>query len=258
MQALYRLELLKTCESLAGELKKLGESTKTSRGLRTYRAAINALGARKYSALPEAKAAKDRAALRLMDQACSEMKSDVVRHLRRLERKHRTRDVYQPVSSFIRFTDEKEVIQRLKQHRQVEVARAPSLAAEKLDKAIRRGDETKREWVQQGSVMPGSLLAAIWGISSRTLRAAVERGELVALKVGARFFYPESFLHLHREMVQALTSALGDLSNEEKFLFWMRPHGALGGKTLGEALKEPEQVDQVLRLAKRWAEEAGA
>lgn len=87
---------------------------------------------------------------------------------------------------------------------------------------------------------------------------ASERGELFALKVGNRLYYPSSFLDLDRETVATVCRALGDLGSSEKLMFWLRDHGALAGKSIAMALEAGIPVAKVERLAASWARERGA
>jgi len=82
-----------------------------------------------------------------------------------------------------------------------------------------------------------------------------------ALVVKRQRFYPKEFLALDRADVAAVCDALGRLSPAEKLVFWKRPHGGLGGKTLLQALsgrKDAAQLGRVTRLAQAWAAEAQA
>lgn len=52
--------------------------------------------------------------------------------------------------------------------------------------------------------------------------------------------------------------ALGDLAASEKLMFWLREHGALGGKGVAANLDTGVAVAKVERLAATWAPERGA
>ena len=87
---------------------------------------------------------------------------------------------------------------------------------------------------------------------------AADRGEIFAVKVGNRLYYPQAFLGMDREAVAAICRALGDLGASEKLMFWLREHGALAGKGVAAALEAGMAVDKVERLALAWACERGA
>lgn len=84
------------------------------------------------------------------------------------------------------------------------------------------------------------------------------RGEVFAVKVGNRLYYPQAFIGMEREAVAAICRALGDLGASEKLMFWLREHGALAGKSVDAALDAGTALAQVERLASAWARERGA
>ena len=106
--------------------------------------------------------------------------------------------------------------------------------------------------------MPGEQLAQAWGLTRQALAPAAERGEVFAVKIGNRLYYPQSFLGMDREAVAAVCRALGDLGASEKLMFWLRDHGALAGKSVAAALEAGVAVAKVERLAAAWARERGA
>lgn len=124
--------------------------------------------------------------------------------------------------------------------------------------ATARGEAARVQWVKDGFVVPGEQLAQAWGLTRQALAPASERGELFALKVGNRLYYPSSFLDLDRETVATVCRALGDLGSSEKLMFWLRDHGALAGKSIAVALEAGIPVAKVERLAASWARERGA
>jgi hypothetical protein len=124
--------------------------------------------------------------------------------------------------------------------------------------AIARGEAARVRWVKDGLVVPGEQLAQAWGLTRQALAPAADRGEVFAVKVGNRLYYPRSFLGLDRETVATVCRALGDLSPSEKLMFWLRDHGALAGQSAAAALESGAPVSQVERLASAWARERGA
>ena len=132
------------------------------------------------------------------------------------------------------------------------------LAAGGLAGAAARGEAARVQWVKDGLVMPGDQLAQAWGLTRQALAPASERGDVFAVKVGNRLYYPRSFLVLDRESVATVCRALGDLGSSEKLMFWLRDHGALAGKSVAAALEAGVPVAKVKRLAAAWARERGA
>jgi hypothetical protein len=124
--------------------------------------------------------------------------------------------------------------------------------------AIARGEAARVRWIKDGLVVPGEQLAQAWGLTRQALAPAADRGEVFAVKVGNRLYYPQAFLGLDRETVATVCRALGDLSPSEKLMFWLRDHGALAGQSVTVALESGAPVSQVERLASAWARERGA
>jgi hypothetical protein len=124
--------------------------------------------------------------------------------------------------------------------------------------AVARGEAARVQWVQDGLVVPGEQLAQAWGVTRQALAPAAERGEVFAVKVVNRLYYPQAFLALERATVASLCRALGELSASEKLLFWLRPHGALAGRSVAAALDAGTPLAKLQRLAAAWARERGA
>lgn len=124
--------------------------------------------------------------------------------------------------------------------------------------AAARGEAARVQWVKDGLVVSGEQLARAWGLTRQALAPAAERGEVFAVKVGNRLYYPQSFLGMDRESVATICRALGDLGSSEKLMFWLRDHGALAGKSVAAALDAGVPLAKVERLAAAWARERGA
>ena len=124
--------------------------------------------------------------------------------------------------------------------------------------ATARGEAARVQWVKHGLVVPGEQLAQAWGLTRQALAPAADRGEIFAVKVGNRLYYPQAFLGMERETVATICRALGDLGASEKLMFWLRDHGTLAGKSVAVALESGVPVSKVQRLAAAWARERGA
>ena len=131
-------------------------------------------------------------------------------------------------------------------------------AASGFADAAARGEAARVQWVKDGLVVPGEQLAQAWGLTRQALAPAAEHGEVFAVKVGNRLYYPQSFLGMDRESVATICRALGDLGSSEKLMFWLRDHGALAGKSAAAALQAGVPLAKVQRLAAAWARERGA
>ncbi len=134
----------------------------------------------------------------------------------------------------------------------------PAQATGGLAGATARGEAARVQWVKDGLVVPGEQLAQAWGLTRQALAPAADRGEIFAVKVGNRLYYPQEFLGMDREAVAAICRALGDLGASEKLMFWLREHGALAGKSVAAALEAGTGLAKVERLAAAWASERGA
>jgi hypothetical protein len=53
-------------------------------------------------------------------------------------------------------------------------------------------------------VVPGEQLAQALGLTRQALAPAAERGEVFAVKVGNRLYYPQAFLGMERATVAAI------------------------------------------------------
>ncbi len=124
--------------------------------------------------------------------------------------------------------------------------------------AALRGEAARVQWVKDGLVVPGEQLAKAWGLTRQALAPAADRGEIFAVKVGNRLYYPQAFLGIERETVAVICRALGGLGASEKLMFWLRDHGALSGKSVATALEAGLALSHVERLAAAWARERGA
>ena len=143
------------------------------------------------------------------------------------------------------------------------VAHAESSTADNQDAgglagAIARGEAARVRWIKDGLIVPGEQLAQAWGLTRQALAPAADRGEIFAVKVGNRLYYPHAFLGMDREAVAAVCRALGELGASEKVMFWLRDHGALAGKSVAAALEAGTGLAKVERLAAAWARERGA
>ena len=131
-------------------------------------------------------------------------------------------------------------------------------AAGGLAGATARGEAARVQWVKDGLVVPGEQLAQAWGLTRQALAPAADRGEVFAVKVGNRLYYPQAFLGMDREAVATVCRGLGDLGSSEKLMFWLRDHGVLAGKSVALALEAGVPLAKVERLAAACARERGA
>ena len=105
---------------------------------------------------------------------------------------------------------------------------------------------------------PASNSRKPWGLTRQALAPAADRGEIFAVKVGNRLYYPQAFLAMDREAVAAVCRALGSLGASEMLMFWLHDHGALKETSVAAALEAGTDLAKVERLARAWARERGA
>ena len=121
---------------------------------------------------------------------------------------------------------------------------APRRQLKGLEAALARGQEALAAWIDEGVVLPPAAFAASRGVSVQALSAAVRRGDLFAINLAGRRYYVATLLPVKPQAAAAVCQALAGLSDLEKAFFWLRPHGALGARTVAEtvAAGEPERV----------------
>ena len=131
-------------------------------------------------------------------------------------------------------------------------ARGGLVAAQALGAAVRA------RWIEEGLVVPGPQLAKAWGIRLEALATDTASGEVVSIAIDGREYSPKALLSLDRLTAGAICRALRRLQDIEKLMFWLREHGALGGRGIAVALDAGVAVAKVERLATAWARERGA
>jgi len=119
--------------------------------------------------------------------------------------------------------------------------------------AIERSRDARRAWIRDRVVLSSAEFAAARGVASESLVALQAGGELFALNIEGDVWWPAELLKLSAADASALCRALGDTGESSKLIFVMRKHGALGGRTVTEAVANGQLAD-VLRLARNWAE----
>ena len=107
-----------------------------------------------------------------------------------------------------------------------------------LASAMARGALARSEWVRSGEVVPAKALSHAWGLSVRALAHSLTRGEVLAIKIASRNYYPLEFVVLQRDEVAAVRKHLAGLEPAEQLAFWKRKHGALRGQTVVQTLTE--------------------
>jgi hypothetical protein len=129
-------------------------------------------------------------------------------------------------------------------------------AAARWSERLARGEALRAAWVREGLLVSSRQLAEQWHRTRQALDQACARGELFAVRVGKNKYYPAAFLELAAEAVKRINLALVGDDSTAKFVFWNARHGALGHRTVAEALDAGHLI-RVMELARGWSEERG-
>jgi hypothetical protein len=104
-------------------------------------------------------------------------------------------------------------------------------------------------------VVPGPQLAQAWGIPQEALATATASSEVVSMTIDGSEYFPKALMSLDRLTAGAICRALRKLQDTEKLMFWLRDHGALGGRSVAAALGAGTPTARVTALAEAWARE---
>lgn len=118
-----------------------------------------------------------------------------------------------------------------------------------------RGAAARARWIEEQLLVPGPQLAQAWGIPQESLATATASGEVVSIATDGGEYFPKALLSLDRMTAGAICLALRQLQDTEKLMFWLRGHGALGGRSVAAALGAGTPTAKVTALAEAWARE---
>ena len=127
-------------------------------------------------------------------------------------------------------------------------AAAGTVGSSGLAAARARGRVALDEWVAEGIVLPGPASAKRRGGWVGQLAVAVRQGQLFSKTIRGRRYYVAALLEIGPDAAASVCRALGGLDDSEKAIFWLRKHGALGGRTVVEAIRDVG-LDRVVQLA---------
>ncbi|MCE3606467.1 hypothetical protein LXA47_23075 [Massilia sp. P8910] len=119
-------------------------------------------------------------------------------------------------------------------------------------RALARGDAVLAKWIQDRVLVDTNAVAHAWNISSQAVHAARKRGEIFAVWANGKHWYAREALRFERGKLARINRTLGDVDPSSKLLFFLRQHGALGGRIVADAIAGGD-LDDVLRLARNWA-----
>ncbi len=120
--------------------------------------------------------------------------------------------------------------------------------------ALERGHLARMEWIKSGFLVPSEVYAAKLEIDALDLQKFEERGELFSIVVDGISYYPSDALKMPFSVMSGICAAFKGKSPSERMVFIMRKHGALGGKTVAQAVEDGELAN-VLQLVKSWQHE---
>ncbi|ATQ74056.1 hypothetical protein CR152_05625 [Massilia violaceinigra] len=119
-------------------------------------------------------------------------------------------------------------------------------------RALARGEAVLAKWIQEGVLVDANAVADAWNINSPAVHAARKRGEIFAVWAKGKHWYALEALKLERSKLARINRTLGDVDPSSKLLFFLRQHGALGGRIVADAVADGD-LDDVVRLAASWA-----
>ncbi|MDM5179653.1 hypothetical protein PO883_20900 [Massilia sp. DJPM01] len=119
---------------------------------------------------------------------------------------------------------------------------------EATKRALARGEAVLTKWIEDGVLVDASTVAHAWSTTMQAVHAARKRGEIFSVWANGKHWYAREALRLERGKLARINRALGDVDPSSKLLFFLRRHGALGGRTIVNG-----DLADVLRLAANWA-----
>ena len=137
---------------------------------------------------------------------------------------------------------------------QVRLGMAPGTDAEQAAELEQSSESVKAGWIRDGLLVGSAAFGLAWSRTRQALEQACDRGELFSLKIGNKRWYAASLMGLSAEDVKAVCLLLRGVDPVSQFIFWERPHGALAGQTLPQALQAGKRA-AVLRTAEVFASE---
>jgi hypothetical protein len=121
---------------------------------------------------------------------------------------------------------------------------------------IYRGQKLLVSWTKDGTLFSAKSLGDAWGMTRQALAARVQAGKLFSVMVGGKTWYATFLGNLRAEHVEEVCEAFGSVDGVEHLLYWLRQHGSLKGKTVAQALEDPNLgLAAVTRLATGLARE---
>ncbi len=122
-----------------------------------------------------------------------------------------------------------------------------------LEGAAARGVAAMEAWVRDGLLVSRETLAQRWGVSLEEVAAIVGRGELFELDVVGQPWVPAVFLELPRDVVTEVNRVLAEAGVDAAtaLVFWHRRHGALGGKTVAQAMQDGSCLAETISAVSR-------
>ena len=137
---------------------------------------------------------------------------------------------------------------------QVRLGVAPGTGAEQAAELEQSSESVKAGWIRDGLLVGSAAFGLAWSRTRQALEQACERGELFSLKIGNKRWYAAGLMGLAADDVKAVCLLLRGVDPVSQFIFWERPHGALAGQTLPQALRAGKRA-AVLRTAEVFASE---
>lgn len=118
--------------------------------------------------------------------------------------------------------------------------------------AIARGIAAKEAWVRDGLLVSREQFAVRWSVPAEELAKMTANGELFELEVSGQKWLPAVLLEAPREAVVEVNKALAAarVDAASAFVFWHCKHGALGARTVVDAIRSLGSPYEVAQLAR--------
>lgn len=124
-----------------------------------------------------------------------------------------------------------------------------------VESAKLQANEYGQKLVRQGELLDPKSFCKRSGMSESELQDTMREGRLFGLEIDDVLYLPAFFAErsLNRDWLEEVTLLMGNLSGTQKWVFFTRPKGSLGGITPLEALRQG-RIDAVSISAKGFAE----
>lgn len=119
-----------------------------------------------------------------------------------------------------------------------------------------RSEQSLRARIERGELVAAEDLAKAWSQTRQSLEQACDRGNLFHVYIDGHWWYLADLLPLNATDVARVCQELKGGDDVANLLFWEERHGGLGAKTIAQAL-QAGQVARAAEIARAEALECG-